>query len=139
MFKIEQQLFSSEMANLLNESGLKTDDVTAQTVFFAAHRNTELLGVIAFELYADIGFLRSLAVKASHRSEGVAYALVKHLEQCVYQKNVNQLYLLTDTAAQFFERLGYVRLQRELAPLAVQNTAQFRSLCPASAVLMLKS
>ena len=43
---------------------------------------------------------------------------------------------LTTTAADYFARLGFVRIDRDAAPPAIRATAQFASLCPASAHVM---
>jgi amino-acid N-acetyltransferase len=53
--------------------------------------------------------------------------------------DVMQLVLLTQTAQSFFERLGYGVIDRALSPEAVRTSAEFRSLCPASAVCMTKT
>ena len=47
--------------------------------------------------------------------------------------------LLTTTAASFFAKRGYRPLARDEAPAAVRATAEFRSICPASATCMGKS
>jgi amino-acid N-acetyltransferase len=52
---------------------------------------------------------------------------------------ISQVYLLTNTAANFFAWLGYQVMKRTDAPLPIQSTAQFSSLCPDSAVLMFKN
>jgi len=47
-------------------------------------------------------------------------------------------YLLTTSAALFFESLGFCRIDRAVAPEAILRTRQSASLCPASAILMVK-
>jgi amino-acid N-acetyltransferase len=44
--------------------------------------------------------------------------------------------LLTTTAAPFFTRFGFTSAARDAAPAALRATAEFASLCPASAVCM---
>ena len=46
--------------------------------------------------------------------------------------------LLTTTAEDFFVRRGYGVVGRDAAPAVVQKTTEFRSLCPDSAVCMMK-
>jgi N-acetylglutamate synthase-like GNAT family acetyltransferase len=46
--------------------------------------------------------------------------------------------LLTETAETFFRRLGYTVIERDQAPSAVASSAEFRTLCPATAVCMTK-
>jgi len=48
------------------------------------------------------------------------------------------LYLLTTTAEPLFARAGFTKVNRENVPGAVGNSAEFRSLCPVSAICMVK-
>jgi ABC-type transport system involved in Fe-S cluster assembly fused permease/ATPase subunit len=48
------------------------------------------------------------------------------------------MYLLTTSAADFFARLGYKRLERDEAPGAIRATSEFAALCPVDSVLMTK-
>ena len=49
---------------------------------------------------------------------------------------MDQLVLLTQTAEPFFATRGYAVIAREAAPAAVRRSAEFRSICPASAICM---
>jgi amino-acid N-acetyltransferase len=49
---------------------------------------------------------------------------------------LKKVYLLTTDAQAFFRKLGFAEVPRESAPEAIRRTAQFRTLCPASATLM---
>jgi N-acetylglutamate synthase-like GNAT family acetyltransferase len=51
---------------------------------------------------------------------------------------LTHLYLLTETAKDFFLKRGYHVVPRAAAPTALQTTAEFKSLCPASAICMHK-
>jgi amino-acid N-acetyltransferase len=46
------------------------------------------------------------------------------------------LYLLTETAAEFWPRFGFVRIARDAAPPGVRDSAEWSGGCPASAVAM---
>jgi amino-acid N-acetyltransferase len=46
------------------------------------------------------------------------------------------LYLLTTTAARFFERFGFRPAERVEVPSSVRRSVEFRGACPESAVLM---
>lgn len=48
------------------------------------------------------------------------------------------IHLLTTTAADFFESRGFRRISKEQAPLEIRATREFSSLCPSTAVLMVK-
>ena len=49
---------------------------------------------------------------------------------------LERLWLLTTTAADFFERMGFQRTDRDSAPPAVRSSAQFAGLCPAGATCL---
>ena len=48
------------------------------------------------------------------------------------------VYLLTTTADGFFPRFGFSRITRDDVPDSVKGSVEFRSACPASAVVMRK-
>lgn len=53
-------------------------------------------------------------------------------------RGITGIALLTQTADAFFARMDYAVVARDTVPDAVRNSAEFRSLCPASAICMLK-
>jgi amino-acid N-acetyltransferase len=95
-------------------------------------------GVIGLELFGSVALLRSLAVVAEARGTGIGKALVAAAEEYGQGKNVQDLYLLTTTAAEFFDRLGYVLADRDTAPESIRATREFSGLCPSSATFMVK-
>lgn len=96
-------------------------------------------GVVGLETHGDVGLLRSLAVADSLRGGGLGRALTAAVERHARDAGIRTLYLLTTTAADFFERLGYRRSDRAVVPAVIRATSQFSSLCPSSAVLMSKA
>jgi len=87
---------------------------------------------------AAIDLLRSLAVASDTRSEGLGTALLTQLEEHARSIGITQLYLLTETAEQYFLNKGFNRISRETASENIKTTKEFSDLCPASAVLMTK-
>jgi arsenate reductase len=126
---------------LLAQAALPTGDLDAASMaqFRVAADDGRLLGAVAVEPFSGIGLLRSLAVAPSARHRGLGAALVAAAERAAVEAGIAELFLLTPTAQCFFERLGYALIPRDGAPASVQAHAQFRSLCPASAVCMRKS
>ena len=125
---------------LLSASGLPVEDLTASHLahFFVARAENELVGTVGAELYGDVGLLRSLAVAPDHRGEGLGTRLTEVIEQYARQEGVTILCLLTTTAADYFERHGYRRIEREALPAAIQATNEAAELCPSSATCMQK-
>ena len=96
------------------------------------------VGIIGLEFFTSVALLRSLAVSKNARGKGYGKALVSAAENYAKSKNIKELYLLTDTAETFFNKLDYYSIQRELAPESIKNTSEFSSICKESAVLMTK-
>lgn len=97
-----------------------------------------LAGGAGLEVVGAYGLLRSLAVEASRRGDGLGRRLVQAIEAHARRHGIHSLYLLTTGAAPYFARLGYRQAARAEAPAEVQSTAEFYALCPDSAVCMLK-
>jgi amino-acid N-acetyltransferase len=130
----------SPVLALLVTNGLPTADIGAGSParFFAAGTPEHIRGVVAIEVHGEYGLLRSLAVDADHRGEGIGYRLLLHAEARAGAMGVNTLYLLTETAATFFTRSGYAPAERERVPAAIAATREFAELCPGSAACLVK-
>ena len=124
---------------LLTEAGLPVDDLdTAPARFWVARDVGEVVGAVGIEAYGTVGLLRSLVVLPAQRGGGVGAALVQALESDSCREGVDLLVLLTQTAQTFFAKHGYLVQDRRDVPHTIQQTAEFKSLCPASAVCMSK-
>ncbi|UTW06958.1 arsenic resistance N-acetyltransferase ArsN2 [Pseudomonas benzenivorans] len=107
--------------------------------FFGLRDGLGLIGVVGLETMGAVGLLRSVAVAPAYRSQGLAAQLVAFGEARARAQGAEQLFLLTTSAADYFIRLGYRPMEKSKAPPAVQATAQFAGLCPASSVLLCKA
>jgi amino-acid N-acetyltransferase len=126
---------------LLERASLPTADldVAADLSFWAAADGDRLVGVVGLERYGAVGLLRSLVVAPEYRDRGLGVALVAELERAAHAAGVERLVLLTQTRQSYFERLGYVLVDRAEVPDALQATAEFRTLCPSSAACLTKA
>jgi amino-acid N-acetyltransferase len=104
--------------------------------FVVARIKGILAGVAAIEPCGSYGLLRSVAVDPSTRSDGIGRALVTQLISDARSNGRPALYLLTTTAEKYFTSFGFVRIDRGSAPTEIQNTSEFRDLCPSSATVM---
>ncbi|WP_339524553.1 arsenic resistance N-acetyltransferase ArsN2 [Pseudomonas sp. EA_35y_Pfl2_R111] len=125
---------------LLAAAGLPTADLAAEHFvhFIAAGPAHAPEALIGLQPYGDVALLRSLVVSPTTRGKGYGGALVAEIEAYAQQLGVRELYLLTNTAEAFFGRRGYSSVERADVPEAIRQTAEFSSLCPASAVCMHK-
>jgi amino-acid N-acetyltransferase len=122
---------------LLRRFHLPADDVgQPNQTFITAHAGTELVGCVGLEWYGRDALVRSLAVVPRMRGASLGKKLYLRALAEARSGGARSLYLLTATAAPFFERAGFEHIDRALVPAAVASSAEFRSLCPASAVCM---
>jgi amino-acid N-acetyltransferase len=130
----------SAVVQLLEGAGLPSADFAGAHEFqsWVLEEQGSLVGVIGLERFGDTALLRSLAVVPAHRKRGLGHELVARLEHEARAQGVQQLILLTETAQTFFRGLGYVVTDRGQVSNDVKQSAEFRSLCPVSAICMSK-
>jgi len=106
--------------------------------FFIAVEDNKITGVIGMDRYGKDGLLRSAIVQKEYRNKGIAAALVARLFDEAAKQGVSTLYLITDTAAAYFEKKGFNKITKaEVAP-AVLESKEFNGLCPASSIIMVQ-
>lgn len=128
----------ASLAAALAADGLPVGDLTeAGRIFYTF---STLDGVTAgyggFELLGEHVLLRSITVLPAFRGKGLGRNIVPLLLYRAYRDGARTAWLLTDTAAPFFEKIGFKVVDRQIAPAAVLATRQAASLCPASALLL---
>jgi amino-acid N-acetyltransferase len=125
---------------LLEAEGLPASDLTETHLqhFFFTGSDRAPSALVGLEIYGEAALLRSLVVSAAARARGLGSALLLHAEEYAAAHRVRALYLLTTTAEPYFEHRGYQRIDRSEAPLSIQSTREFASLCPSSSAFMIK-
>jgi len=102
--------------------------------FVVAEHDGKISGCAALERYGTNGLLRSVAVDATRRGNGVGEELVRQILNVARAEGIESVVLLTTTASEWFPRFGFRRATE--APVGVKASAEFRGACPESAVLM---
>ena len=110
-------------------AGFDDPHVTA----LVARDGAAIVGSAAIELYGRSGLLRSVAVAESHRGQAIGQALTQAAIGLAARSGLDALYLLTETAAGFFPKFGFVPVSRADVPAGVRQSVEFTSACPASA------
>ncbi len=122
---------------LLNISKLPSEDCEEHIGnFMVIEEKEKIVGVGGLEICGAIGLVRSIAVAPEHRGKGVAKQIYKSIENKAHGLGINTLYLLTESTAEYFKKLGFIIQERSEAPLSVMETKQFKELCPSSAKVM---
>ncbi len=128
----------SGIAQSLREAGLPADDITEPGVtLFTFRRGDTTVGYGGLEFYGADALLRSVVV-VSHRGQGNGRRIVEMLLDQARNAGVRGIYLLTNDAHGYFEKIGFSSVERSAAPPSIAATRQMSSICPSSSVLMVK-
>lgn len=106
------------------------------STFVIAESGQEVVGCAGAEPRGDVALLRSVAVAKALHHQGIGREMVSLVLQEARRRNFKAVYLLTTTARDYFQRLGFVLADRKTAPKALQQSAEFQGACPASADFM---
>lgn len=129
----------SYIETVLDENGLPVADVGSHPErFYIAFAGADRVGIGGLESYGDVGLLRSVVVERGVRDAGIGTELCDELETIARTREIDTLYLLTTTAAEFFAKRGYATIDRSEAPVPIYQTSQFEDLCPKTATCMEK-
>lgn len=101
-----------------------------------ARADQTVIGSAALEPYGPAALLRSVAVDQAFRGQGLGQRLTQAALALAQQQGITHVYLLTETAAEFFPRFGFRPIARAQVPPAVQRSVEFTSVCPVSALAM---
>jgi amino-acid N-acetyltransferase len=125
------------ISRLLSNSGLPLDGLLDHLdSALVARAKGPFVGCAALEIYPDGALLRSVAVDRSARGRGIGRALIDAAVALARSLDVPDIYLLTTTAEHYFPKLGFMTITRDPVPTGVQQSVEFRSACPASAIVM---
>lgn len=125
------------VVNFLNSLQLPTTDLPQTLENFKIIKiGNQVMGVCGLELYGTVALLRSLAVAPGSQQQGLGGILLEATLESAKEKEVQHVYLITNTAAAFFTKRNFTPVERTLVPAVIQSTAQFSSVCPVSATVM---
>ncbi len=125
---------------LLQHSGLPTVGIALEAAEFlvAETKPNEIIGVLGAQHDTAATLLRSFAVAERWRKQGVGMSLVKAMLERLQAQNRKVLYLLTETAAAYFERLGFQFITRKEIPPSLLVQSGLDQACPCSSQCLQK-
>src|SRR5688572_2384263 len=115
---------------LLRDASLPVDGVTEffPENYAVGESNGEIVAAIGVEQYGDHGLLRSAVVAETERGTGLGAGLTNERMEWCRTQDFRSLYLLTTTAAPFFEYMGFARIDRSEVPAEVQGAPEFATI-----------
>ena len=125
---------------LLSAAGLPIEGAAEALVTGVVARDgDEIIAAAAIERYGDAGLLRSVVVQADRRGTGLGHEIVAAAERLALNEGIRVLYLLTETAIDWFPALGYAVIPRSEAVAAVGESIEFTTVCRDTGVPMRRS
>lgn len=134
-----EEIDLDRIRELLKNHDLPYEDLVTSTVnFITLEDDGQLIGCIGLEQYGRDGLLRSFAVAPTHQHKGIGSKLLAQFLEAAKVAGIARLHLLTTTANHYFAKHGFQVTDRSQAPASISSTAEFASICPASAVYMIR-
>jgi amino-acid N-acetyltransferase len=128
-----------EVRSLLQRLSLPLDGVDEHVkTMLVAREDGHIVGTAALELYEDGALLRSVAVDPRQQGKRLGHELTEAALRLAAAHSADTVFLLTTTAERFFPKFGFEPIARDDVPPSVQTSVEFRSACPASAIVMRK-
>ncbi len=123
----------AQHVDLLERSGLNAEDFAqlSPSDFIHVEQGDYLAAGIAVQVFSESALLRSLVTADEVRGAGLARDLVRLAVDRARQQGLKSLFLLTQTASRYFERMGFEYVDRQSVPRGVAGSSQFSELCPA--------
>ena len=127
----------SELKQLLSANQLCFNDMNDQGVqLFGVQFKDKNIGYFGYEAFADVALFRSMVVVAEARNKGYGSLIWQLAKLKLTAAGINDVYLLTNTAAPFFSKQGFKQVARTSAPKSILATNEFKEFCPADSVCM---
>ncbi len=122
---------------LLKTEKLCFNDVNTNGVhLFEVKIVDHIVGYFGIELFGSYALFRSMVVKPAARNKGYGELIWQQARQKLLDKKAKEVFLLTNTAASFFSKQGFIEIPRSSVPDAIATTTEFVDFCPSDSVCM---
>ena len=123
--------------SLLKASNLPADDLNfKRDLLVGYYEGNALVGTGGLEIHGPYALLRSLSVKLGIRGKSVGTTITEYLLGEAKKKKLKAIYLLTETAGNFFRKKGFTDVKRDQVPEEIKATTEFSQVCADTAVVM---
>ena len=136
--RVTENEMLSDVIDLLQANGLPYKDIVVEKSFIYSYVDGDgnLTGSGGLEFYGLFALLRSIAVRKDLQGKGIGKAIVHDLIEKAKEKKVTAVYLLTETAHDYFSSLQFLDVDRASVPQEIRSSSEFSNVCPASAASM---
>jgi amino-acid N-acetyltransferase len=135
---IKEDQALNQVIDLLHSSGLPYKDITIDKSLMISYRddNGSLIGSGGLEFYGSYALLRSVAVRKDFQGKSFGKAIINDLLHRAEAQGTTNVYLLTETAHDYFSRIGFSDVERNNVPQEIRLSSEFSNVCPVTAACM---
>jgi len=124
---IEQTRDLAIVRAMLVDAGMMPDGIEwPAACWIVAYFGNQPVGIIGVEPSLDAALLRSLYVTESRRRRGIGAELVASARKAAHTRGARSLYVLTDSAGEYFRRLGFVEVSVARPVAALGSTPEVK-------------
>ena len=139
--KVEQVVGNemlTKVSEFLENNDLPYKDITLEKsiMFRYLDGDDNIIGSGGLEFYGPFALLRSIAVRRDLQGKGIGKTIVHDLLEKAKRKKVTAVYLLTETAHDYFSSLRFLDVDRASVPQEIRSSSEFSNVCPTSAACM---
>ena len=127
-----------KLQQFLKVNKLSAFDLKLEESFFISYNDEagELVGSGGLEFYGNSALLRSVAVNEKFRGKSLGEKILNEIISKAKNSKIKDLYLLTETAHDYFLKKGFQDVPREKVPDVIKQSSEFAEVCPMSAIVM---
>ncbi|MHA1354056.1 MAG: arsenic resistance N-acetyltransferase ArsN2 [Candidatus Heimdallarchaeota archaeon] len=92
-------------------------------------KSTAVKGCIGLELYSEYALLRSAAVHPEDQNQGIGKKLTEAIITHAKKIGIKKLFLITNTAEEYFKKKGFAVVQENEIPASVKQSVEFTFQC----------
>jgi amino-acid N-acetyltransferase len=135
---INDQLDLQQVQDLLRSNKLPYQDIQLDGNILISYHDGDgkMIGSGGLEFYNSYALLRSVAVDEKQRGKSFGKYIVGDLLDRARGNSMKSVFLLTETAHDFFLQRGFVDTSRDRVPVEIKESSEFKSVCPVSAACM---
>lgn len=127
----------SHLEALLKAHKLCFNDLESQGVeLFSVTKEDALVGYFGYEVFGEDALFRSFIVVPEQRTKNYGKLMWEMAKKQLKESKVKHIYLLTNTATEFFLKVGYKLFERTKVPDVIAQTSEFTTFCATDSVCM---
>ncbi len=124
-----------ELHDLMGVLDLSTDVLKDLDLFARFDSNGRVQGFAGLREFEEACLLVVVVVREDSRGKGIGSAIISHM-LWHYAGRIEQMYLVTETALEFFQRFGFRKTAMDKLPPSIAEAEGLESLFPPEAVMM---